>query len=299
MTAFIMALSSQACDVCGCASSSALFPGTLNRESQISLGYQLLHLSSKHLPSILQGQQGIEKISHEYFQVYSLGARYSFHPKWQAVMQVPYQHVLKREEEVLTQTSGLADMQLGIARFFSGDSLGLFRSWDIMTEYAVELPTGRFDNSAISEQTSRYMFPGSGSVDHLFRVNIQASTQRWIYRLGSLYRLNGEGPDQLSWGNRFQLSAEAGRFFETDKMHQWYTSLGYQFEHASADFQSQVKLPFSGYDLGLLKASIQWRKNQFAIAALAFLPVHGKMAEGRVNIHQFAQFHLSYYPKLL
>lgn len=86
MTALFLALSSQACDVCGCASSSALFPGTINRESQISLGYQLLHFSSKHLPSILQGQQGIEKISHEYFQVYSLGARYSFHPKWQGVL---------------------------------------------------------------------------------------------------------------------------------------------------------------------------------------------------------------------
>ncbi len=299
MTAFIMALSSQACDVCGCASSSALFPGTLNRESQISLGYQFMHLSSRHLPSILQGQQGVERKSQEYFQTYSLGTRISFHPKWQAVVQLPYQYVNKQDGDVRTENQGLADVQLGLARYFSGDSLGIFSSWTMLAEYDIELPSGRFDHAAISEQTSRYMLPGSGSVDHLFRLHAQASTERWIYRLGMAYRLNGMGPDGLDWGDRVQVSGEVGRLFETKKMHQWYASLGYQFEHAFGDYQNQFILPFSGYDLGLLKASIQWRKNQLALAALAFLPVHGTMAEGRVKIHQFVQFQFSYYPKFL
>ncbi len=299
LAAFVWVLPTQACDVCGCASSMASFPGTLNRQSQFSLGYQYLHFSSQHLPSILQGQAGIERKSQEYFQVVSANARYSFHPKWQAVLQVPVQFVSKQDGAIHTQSQGLADAQLGIARYFSGDSLGVLKSWTIMTEYDIELPTGRFSHADISEQTSRYMLPGSGSIDHIFRINMQGSSMHWIYRIGMMYRLNGMGPDNLAWGDRTQVFAEAGRLFETKKMHQWYASLGYMFEHASSDYQNNLKLPFSGYGLGQLKASVQWRKNQFAVAALAFLPVHGKMAEGRVKIHQSLQFQLSYYPKFL
>jgi|GEM_PF-2491026 len=287
-----------ACDICGCASASgALFPGTINRQSQFSLGYHYLNFTSKHLPSILQGQQGVERSSQEQFQLLSFGARYSFHPKWQAVLQLPAQFVQKKDAGVTTQTQGLGDMQLGIARYFSGDSLGVFDSWTLMAEYDIKLPSGQFDGGSISEQTSRYMLPGSGSVDHFFRVHGQSTIKNWMFSLGALYRLNGNGPNNLNWGNRSQVYGEIGKLFFTKSMHQWYTSIGYAYEHASADYQHGQELPFSTYGIGQMKGSVQWRKNQWAAAGMYFLPIHGSMADGRVQIKQRFQVQITFYPK--
>lgn len=298
--ALFLAQTGLACDICGSAGmAAALFPGSLNPESQLNAGYQYLGFTSRHLPSILQGQQGEERMSSEQFHLANLGIRYSFLSKWQAVAQVPYQSLHKLDQGVSTQKQGLADIQLGLARYFRFDSVGAITSWTWVAEYDLKLPTGQYDANALSEQVSRFMFPGTGSVDHFFRLSSQMTMENWMLSFGGVFRLNGMGQEALNWGNRAQAQGEFGRIFRTKKKHEFFVSAGYVLEQAQADFQNGQELPFSSYTLGQAKASMQWRKASLAAGASYFIPVNGSLAEGRVTMTNRFQFQVTYYPKFL
>lgn len=300
LAVLLVALPGHACDVCGGAGASgAYFPGTMNRESQFGLAYHYMAFRSRHLPSILQGQQGEERISSERFHMINLGLRYSFLPKWQAVVQVPYQSVQKTDRGIQTNINGLADMQLGAARYFSFDSIKGMDAWMIVAEYDLKLPTGAYNVSDLSEQVSRFMFPGTGSLDHFFRLSTQFQRKNWMLSLGGLFRLNGMGPDQLNWGNRLQGQLELGRIKKLKKRHELYFSLGYMYEHSQSDLQKGAELPFSSYSFAQAKASLQWRRASWAAAGSVYIPVHGSLADGRVNMTTRFQIQLIYFPKFL
>ncbi|MHB1276887.1 MAG: hypothetical protein ACYC1Q_00655 [Bacteroidia bacterium] len=298
LAVLLVAQTVRACDVCGCAGASGTyFPGTMNLESQFGLSYQYLAFRSRHLPSILQGQLGEERISSEQFHLLNFGTRYRFLPKWQAVVQVPYQVVFKSDQGVNTHISGMADIQLGLARQFSFDSLRGLDQWIWSAEYDLKLPTGAYTRQDLSEQVSRFMFPGTGSFDHFFRLSSQLKRKNWILSFGGLFRLNGEGPDQLNWGNRLQAQLELGHINKLKNKHELYFSLGYVYEHSSSDIQKGVELPFSSYAIGQAKSSIQWRKSSWAVSGICYFPVHGGLAEGRVTMTQRFQIQLIYFPK--
>ncbi|HCS21644.1 MAG TPA: hypothetical protein DIW47_13985 [Bacteroidetes bacterium] len=298
LAVLLTAQSGRACDVCGCAGASGTyFPGTMNGESQFGLSYQYLAFKSRHLPSILQGQLGEERISSEKFHLMNLGVRYRFLPNWQAIVQAPYQVVLKSDQGIHTRISGMADIQLGLARQVSFDSLKGLDRWIWVAEYDLKLPTGTYTTQDLSEQVSRFMFPGTGSFDHFFRLSSQLKRKNWLLSFGGLFRLNGEGPDQLNWGNRLQAQSELGRSIKLKNKHELFFSMGYVYEHSRSDFQKGVELPFSSYSIGQAKLSIQWRKASWAAAGIVYLPVHGGLAEGRVTMTQRFQIQLIYFPK--
>src|SRR5690606_14673712 len=117
-----------------------------------------------------------------------------------------------------------------------------------------------------NENTSRYMMPGTGSYDHMFRGIAQWEQRRWQFTGSGLFRLNGNGPDGLDWGNRWQAMAEAGRKFMSEK-HNFYASLAYMLEGSNPDLQRNLELPFSGYTIGQLRATAMWRKGRVGISA--------------------------------
>ncbi|MBI1221932.1 MAG: hypothetical protein GC180_04940 [Bacteroidetes bacterium] len=288
----------QACDVCGCSSASAAnFPGNFNRENQLGWLYQFMAFQSLHLPSVQNGQVGYQMRSQEYFQVSAFTAGIRIIKNWQANVAIPLQYVSKTEESVQSHIFGMSDMQMGVTRFFEMDSIYKNHRLLMSASYALKLPTGKYHSDMISESVSRYMIPGTGSFDHFFRVNAQYIIKSWSVSLRGLYRVNGSTRDGLNWGNRVQLQGDFGKVISLKKMNDLYVSLGYLYEKGYRDFQNQEELEFSAYSTGQMKAGMQWRKNRLAAGAMYFLPVNGKIANGRVHIQSRFQFQLTYYPK--
>src|SRR5690606_39673640 len=117
---------------------------------------------------------------------------------------------------------------------------------------------------------------------------------RWQFTGSGLFRRNGNGPDGLDWGNRWQAMAEAGRKFMSEK-HNFYASLAYMLEGSNPDLQRNLELPFSGYTIGQLRATAMWRKGRVGISASYLQPVHGALGDGRVKIQSRVQFQFIYY----
>ena len=297
LLALLAAQAGYSCDVCGSANASAaFFPGTLNLESQFGLSYHSLRFRSTHLPSIKPGETGLERKSTEQFHMAMLGGRYNINSRWQAVMQLPYQMVFKQDNGVNTQSHGFGDLQLGAARYFYNDSADGDIEWLGMLEYNLKLPTGRFEENQINDQVSRYMLPGTGSVDHFFRGSLQAQYDKWVMAAMGFYRVNGFSKSGLNWGDRMSISMDFGRLFFPRKTHKIYTSVGYLYEHAFPDRQHGENLNFSRFSLGLIKASAHWRKDNWALAGIYFLPVHGVLADNRVELLTRFQLQVTYYP---
>ena len=274
-----------ACDVCGCTGAAAMsFPGGFIRESQVGLAWQHVRFDSRHLPSILKGSEGVERVSTERFQLLMLQSRIRISNRFQLLGNIPVQFVDKQDEGKRTRINGLGDAQLGVSWQYSPDSVFPGSGWLLQAEYLLKVPTGEYRQELISEQVSRYMLPGTGSYDHFFRVGLQKQVNRWIFRGNYLYRLNGATHDGLQWGDRMQLLTDAGYVLGNMEGHRLLLNAGWLMEWGMPDRQNGQELPFSRYAFGQLQSAVLWRYGSWSAGLTCFVPVNGQLADGRVSV---------------
>ncbi len=231
---------SYGCDVCGNTVTSN-YMGILPQYRQHFVGLRYLNstFTSQHVPSLFE-ESGIT--SSDVFHKAEVWGRFYPTNRLQLFAFVPYQQNTKTEDELITQTSGLADVSV-IGNYIvvnSGDSGRFVLRNTLSVGGGVKLPTGKFDpngNPALQVGTGSWDF--TANIIYTLRykkagVNLDAST-----------RFNTTNSSGYQFGNSYNSSIRFFYWYKRNRI-SFLPHAGLAFEYARKDQQSDMVQTYTG-----------------------------------------------------
>lgn len=279
---FFMAHSGKGCDVCGCG--TMFLPGGTQfraKQNMFSLSGEHAIFNSTHAPSILKSKEGQVLESTEYFSKIRFSGQWAVYKSLHLNWNIPWQAVTKSGAEQ-SNIQGIGDITIGINGPLYQDSLG--KAYTILSGYAsVELPSGHYSESLVDETVSRYMLPGSGSVDANFNLAYTYLRKQWSAFVQSSYRLNGKSRDGIAWGDSYSFFGELWHFTKLKNARKIGFKASAVWEERGKDKEFDLLVPYTGYQVfqGGIGASYFFKS--VSIDFSFYRPLYQKYAQNRVN----------------
>ena len=181
--------SAKACDVCGCAlntSGGEVIPGLFNH--YFGVRSNIRSFGSEHL-TLFEGEKPI--LSKEWFHTTELHAMYTPTRRVQLFGFLPFNAVVKEEDEKQQTSSGLGDFRIR-ANYLWLDKKDADTMLTVFSGVTLKTPTGRskFRNDEASF-FHRNMLPGTGTVDVGFHTDIIYAKGKWGGMLNATYLARG------------------------------------------------------------------------------------------------------------
>ena len=203
-TMVLLASFAFSCEVCGCSASGGTM-GSIGASKSHLLGFtfQSRYFNSKH-PELFG--TGVER-SREQFYTTALVGKYQAGHKWQLLGIVPVHFNRQQKNGTQTASNGLGDasVQLRFAPIIQQDSISQ-RAFILQLGVGSKLPTGQFSDEA-HETTN--LFPGTGSWDFPFDLNVYAIRSTWMFQWENSVILKTANRIGYRYGNSLQSSIYA------------------------------------------------------------------------------------------
>lgn len=294
MVSFLwMALSTQACDVCGCSAMDTRI-GVLPdlRMNTLRAGFNFRSFETMH-PKLFMGEA--DRVSNETYQSFTLSARFFAWRNWMVTAELPYHMYTQHEAGVEFATRGIGDASIGVQYLYtlSGDEPTKLDQF--LFGGGVKLPTGKRglygDDSGILNEN---MQPGSGSVDFTALVNYLRRRGAWGLQFQASARYNGVNADEYRFGERFGASGRLLRWFNFGSDMQFIAlpSIELAIDYSNADWLNDalsVRNTESGGYRVAAGAGLDVFIGRLGFNAQVQLPLWYEMGEGYITPQQFAQ----------
>lgn len=291
----LITYSTLACDVCGCAVSSAngdVIPGIFT--NYIGLGSSLRSFSSAHL-TLFDDEVPLNTFEH--FSVVNLHGRYSPIRRLQIYGNLPVSSVRKTENNETRYSSGLSDASLRVnylAIDKKKDSTASFLN--LFVGSTLKAPTGRNEFTKDEEYYfHRNMLPGSGTYDLGLHIDL-------IYRKKSVgmafygtSMLRGKIKDDYDFGNFYHARLSAFRFIQFNKS-SLMLDLGMDFSLYEQDKNLRSN-SFEEYTGGWMLSPtlrVNYNREKFIFSATAQLPMSQELADRQVTNNYTVQLNIIY-----
>ncbi|MEZ4720401.1 MAG: hypothetical protein R2813_00825 [Flavobacteriales bacterium] len=277
---------SWACDVCGCSMStvSGAFMSMQNAHF-IGLKYNTRSFNSTH-PTLFAGEQPV--VSNEQFQSLELRGRFTPVRFLQFTGIVPMNHFVRKEEVVITTSTGVGDVALlGNVVFFSRIDSGRF-DHRLSFGGGVKLPTGK--SQTMSEEGQIFipsMQPGTGSIDYLANISYMMRWMTWGLSTHLNARHNGVNKQHYQFGNRFGAEALVFRLFNVGQGGlQLRPFAGASYEFSEQDNQNTRIGSLNEYSGGTMvdaKAGLLFFKNQWMASMRMAHPLYQTLGASHIE----------------
>lgn len=194
----------KACDVCGCALNSSggeVIPGLFNH--YIGVRSNIRSFTSRHL-TLFPNETPMQ--TNEWFHTTELHGMYSPKRRIQLFGFLPYNAVIKNENDQKHITNGLGDLRIR-GNYLWVDKKEADTMLTIFTGLTVKTPTGRHQyKDGESINFHRNMLPGTGTVDFGFHSDLIYAKGKLGGMLNVSYLLRGTH-DNYAFGNAFLTQA--------------------------------------------------------------------------------------------
>lgn len=280
----IMSAKALACDVCGCAintSSSEVVPGVF--QNFIGLRSNIRHFESQHF-----GLLGGSFQSKEWFHTTELFGRYSPHRRIQLIGFVPYNAVIKHEENEWYTAEGLGDARLR-ANFLLVDHKDTAEDQllSVFIGNTIKVPTGRYDFRDSEQQAfRRNMLPGTGTWDYTLSSDIIFRRKNIGGILSAAYSIRGKNALNYDFGNVF--GGQASLFYR--KQGNGVTFLfevGVMYTHLQSDYDLRFyeEQVYTSGDMLSPILKITSVAEKWSFFAMANHAAYQNLGQGRVKQH--------------
>jgi len=293
--AILLMNSALACDVCGCAVSSAngdVIPGIFS--NYIGLGSSLRSFSSTHLTLF---DNEIPRKSSEYFSVVHLHGRYSPTRRVQIYGNLPVSMVQKTENNETRSSSGLSDASLRVNYLVIDKKKDSSESFlNLFLGSTLKAPTGRNEFTANEEfYFNRNMLPGSGTFDVGLHIDLIYRKKSFGTAFYGTSILRGQVKDDYDFGNFYHSRLSAFHFVKFKKS-SLMIDAGMDFSMYEQD-ENLRSNSFEEYTGGwMLSPSLRVNYNteKLIFSATAQRPVAQELAQGQMANNYSVQLNIIY-----
>ncbi|AQG79807.1 hypothetical protein [Spirosoma montaniterrae] len=290
----LSALSTLACDICGCGNGSSFF-GILPQGHRRFLGVRYRYASfDSHIGSLnLQ--------TREQFRTAELWGRFYPTKRLQVLGFVPYQFgqqtMLKTGS--VTPLQGLGDVsamaQYNLLNTFMQDSAARTIDHNLLIGGGVKLPTGRYryDANSNAEVANPNFQLGTGSVDYLFTAIHTVRYKQWGLNTDLSYRLAGTNSNGYRFGNRLTGSLSAF-YLSSVGPKAIMPNVGVFVEQAQRDRQHGIQNSRTGGYATYLSAGTEVYLNKLSLGVSYRHPLAQKLANGEIRANAQLSTHLTF-----
>lgn len=282
---FANAFNGVACNMCACSANSQ-YLGTLPGSADNLAGIQYQHRSffSTHEP---EGKRTEHINSSEAYNTYQLWAKYHITKHVQVFAFVPYIMNRRREQEIVTNVSGIGDITLlGTYRILrTGDADRKFNH-TLLAGAGVKLPTGKHDYNSIWFGTGLpNMQPGTATYDFLLNTNYTVQRNKTGMNIDASYTLTTADKYRYKYGNRLNAGLLFYNSFNKSNM-RIVPLLGCRYESAVPDYKDRktgLKDEMSGGRQIYATAGLQMSYKMIGLQCMYSRPVYQDYADGMIN----------------
>lgn len=291
-----LALTSSACDICGCGVGNGyigILPEFYKHIFGVRYRYNSLytHIGSNGAPTYLTTK--------EKYSITELWGAWSFKNKYRVMLSLPYSFNERFNQGKSNQKNGIGDITI------NGFYQLLYNKKTVKKERllvqslwiggGIKLPTGEYnpsDKSSSSQNTNLFQL-GTGSVDYSLSAMYDVRLQDAGINAFATYKFNGTNKYDYTYGNKFTLTTQLYYKLRLGKIG-IAPNTGIQFETAQKDIDNHFTVDLSGGRilLGGIGAEASYKK--IAIGANWQTPLSQNLASGFVKAHNRMMVHVAY-----
>ncbi|WP_045113911.1 hypothetical protein [Microscilla marina] len=213
------ALSSQACDVCGCRLGGVYF-GILPMHTTHFIGLRYSQAAFKASVTYGNNQYIANESSEDIYRRVDLMGRYSISRRLQVNFIVPYLMNDMNGSHQQVQSAGMGDpMVLLYYNLFNTANSGVsFWQHSLSLGGGLKMPVGEYqklDDGLIINPNFQL---GSGSLDYLLSMNYTLRYKKTGVNIESGYKMNTKNSEGYRFGNQFNTSAYLFQWLETPQV---------------------------------------------------------------------------------
>lgn len=272
----VLSFHSIGCEVCGCSSTSGSI-GIIGSSNYHLVGFNFNGRSFNSTHPDIFGHGDVENSS-EFFIQGNLLAKFQVSKRFQVYTNIPYAYNRQKREGKTSITQGLGDITAS-TRFlaFSKVDTVTKRALSFQIGAGIKAPTGKYSRDA-HETTN--MYPGTGSWDFPFNLNLFFQSKKWNIQFENLFNLTTQNNVKYKFGNAYQsviyggYKIKAGRGIIS-------TGIGVQFDYLfHSEIDGSSKDTYNGGHLLTVLPGINFEFNRIFASIRYFQPLLQNLSKG-------------------
>ena len=276
--AVVLSFHGMSCDVCGASSgmgAQGLLPG--NQFHFFSL--QTTYRQTRSFQDVLFSDE--DRISREHFVRTNISGRWQISERWAFLGVVSYNYNWQQHVDSTRTMHGIGDINLHASYLLINRSDST-SSHQFRVDGGVKLPTGAYSRVAL--ETSN-LFPGSGSIDGIFRVNYQFKRQKWGMIGEGAFGLQGVNSAGYRFGNSVLSSGSIFGIKKIRKSGQLMPFLGISYQWVGTDEINDIPVSpkFNSGHLVSGEAGVQFIQSNWMFHLRFSQPVYQHLSNGNVK----------------
>lgn len=276
--AVMLSFHGMSCDVCG-ASAGIGSQGLLPSNQFHFIGMHSTYRQFKSVQDVLFSDE--DRISREHFFRTNISGRWQFADRWAFLGVIPYVYNWQQQVDSTSIMHGLGDLNLHLSYllFDRSDSVS---SHQLRVDGGLKLPTGNY--SSVALETSN-LFPGTGSVDGMVRVNYQFKRQKWGIIGEGAFGLQGTNSTGYRFGNSLLSSGSVFAIKKTKGSGQLMPFLGANYQWIGTDAINTVPISpkFNSGHLFSAEIGVQFIHSNWMFHTRFSHPLYQHLSNGNVH----------------
>jgi hypothetical protein len=288
---------SQACEICGC--------GVGNQYIGILPDFRKHVFGLRYRYSSLYTHVGIGGAStylttKEKYNIVELYGGWNITDKIRLMASLPYAFNDKTNQGTTVSKNGISDIYLsGYYQLFNSRKTTAANKLLVQSLWlggGIKLPTGKYNPSdkSNSTQNANLFQLGTGSTDFLLNAMYDVRLQDVGLNVSTSYKVNTANKYEYTYGNKFNINAEAYYKFSIKNKFTVAPNAGIQYENSAQDDDNGLSVEASGGNLLVGTIGVETSLSRISIGANYQTPLHQNLGKGIIKANDKCMVHISF-----
>jgi hypothetical protein len=295
--AILLLKNGKACDICGCGVGGN-YIGILPEFHKHIFGIR--YRTNSMLTHLGVGGNTTYLTTKERYRTLELWGGWNIGKKFRAMATIPYNFNERVNQGTTASKHGIGDISVsGYYQLLNGRKT--IHSTKLLVQSlwigaGIKLPTGKYDPADKQNTSSNAnLFQlGTGSLDYTLNGMYDVRIQDVGLNMAASYKVNTSNKYGYSYGNKFNISAQA--YYKIRVLKTWLVApnAGIVYETTKKDVDNKILVDISGGNLLQATLGMELSYNKMAIGGNWQTPLSQNLANGIVKANNRAMVHISF-----
>jgi len=231
----------------------------------------------------------------EKYQTLDIWGAWNIGNKWRVMTTIPYSFIEKEHlgTNQIFKKQGLSDLTLtGYYNLLKITRSNINQSIWIGT--GIKLPTGKYNNLEVKNNSPNIFQLGTGSTDFLTQLNYDININSWGLNTTINYKINTKNTDEYKYGNKLTTNISFYRSLKFGYNTRLIPNIGVLYENQQKDQTMKYDIDQTGGNILQGSYGIEATTGKISIGANYQKPISQKIASNRVDLTNKYMIHISY-----
>lgn len=231
----------------------------------------------------------------EKYQTLDIWGAWNIGNKWRVMTTIPYSFIEKEHlgTNQIFKKQGLSDLTLtGYYNLLKITRSNINQSIWIGT--GIKLPTGKYNNLEVKNNSPNIFQLGTGSTDFLTQLNYDININSWGLNTTINYKINTKNTDEYKYGNKLTTNISFYRSLKFGSNTRLIPNIGILYENQQKDQTMKYDIDQTGGNILQGSYGIEATTGKISIGANYQKPISQKIASNRVDLTNKYMIHISY-----